>query len=656
VVAPRIKKEVLTTEIKVEEGRRVPGTQGDTLKVVQNLPGVARAAFGSGQLVVWGAAPQDTRIYVDGVRIPLLYHGGGLRSTINSDMVRAINLAPGGWGAEYGRGLGGLVTIDTRAPRADGFHGYVAGDVIDASAMVEGPIDSKTRFAIAGRQSYLDRDLSLVTSQDVGEFIPIPSYYDAQAKVVRDLGENESLELFLLTSHDRLVRTVVNPDPNLTLKEENLTTFGRIVLAYKKQPSDGSSLVIAPSIGADDLSTVSRFGGTPTEIHNQTLAYGVRMGYRGKLAPHVSAIAGLDFEGASSDLNRLGAVTLPPREGDVHVFGQPPGEQVNFDKWTTNLFSVAPYGQADIGLFEDTLHVVPGIRLDPYVISGSPITPVQGDQPPVGYTHETTTIEPRVAVRYQASPKISFKGAFGIYHHSPQAEDLSSAFGNPNLNVSRATQWLAGTTYKFTDVISMETTFFYSVSSELVSRSEIPTPLLTQALVQEGEGRAYGGQVLLRHELTKGFFGWASYSLIRSERKDHPDARWRLFDYDQTHVATVVASYELGAGFEVGGRVRYSSGFPRTAVVGAVYNARRDLYEPVFGYQNGIRIPSFIQADVRVSKRFTFDQVKAEVYLDLQNITNKSNAEDIVYNYNYTKRDYITGLPILPVFGARVEW
>jgi len=68
VVAPKLQKEVVSTEIKVEEGRRVAGTGGDTLKVVQNLPGVARAAFGSGALIVWGAAPQDTRVYVDGVR------------------------------------------------------------------------------------------------------------------------------------------------------------------------------------------------------------------------------------------------------------------------------------------------------------------------------------------------------------------------------------------------------------------------------------------------------------------------------------------------------------------------------------------------------------------------------------------------------------
>src|SRR5450755_1379343 len=134
--APRIKKEAVETRIRTEEARRVPGTQGDTLKVVQNLPGVARSSFGSGALVVWGASPQDTRIYVDGIHIPLLYHGGGLRSVMTSDLVRAINLAPGGYGADYGQGLGGLVTVDTRALRANGVHGFAAADAIDGGAML----------------------------------------------------------------------------------------------------------------------------------------------------------------------------------------------------------------------------------------------------------------------------------------------------------------------------------------------------------------------------------------------------------------------------------------------------------------------------------------------------------------------------------------
>src|SRR5262249_9600173 len=126
VRAPRIKKESVDTTIRTEEARRVPGTQGDTLKVVQNLPGVARSSFGSGQLIVWGSAPQETHVYVDGVEIPQLYHGGGLRATVSSDLIRSIDLSPGAYGAEYGRGLGGLVKTETRLLPADGVHGFVA--------------------------------------------------------------------------------------------------------------------------------------------------------------------------------------------------------------------------------------------------------------------------------------------------------------------------------------------------------------------------------------------------------------------------------------------------------------------------------------------------------------------------------------------------
>ena len=106
----------------------------------------------------------------------------------------------------------------------------------------------------------------------------------------------------------------------------------------------------------------------------------------------------------------------------------------------------------------------------------------------------------------------------------------------------------------------------------------------------------------------------------------------------------------------MGARFRYATGFPRTPVLVSLNGLQRDLAEPIFGKQNSIRIPDFVQGDVRVSKRFTFGTTKAEVYVDVQNVTNRRNPEDIVYNYNYTKQGYITGLPILPVLGARVEW
>ncbi|HYQ03202.1 MAG TPA: TonB family protein [Polyangiaceae bacterium] len=656
VVAPKIKKEVVSTEIKAEEGRRVPGTQGDTLKVVQNLPGVARASFGSGQLVVWGAAPQDTRVYVDGIHIPLLYHGGGLRSVFAGDLVRAINLSPGGYGAEYGRGLGGLVTIDSRALRTTGFHGFVAADVIDAAGMVEAPLSNKTRVAIAARKGYLDRSLTLATSRDVGDYVPIPDYWDGQVKLTHDLGQNESVDVLLLASRDTLTRSLKNGDPAQDKSDSNLTAFSRVGVSYKKQLTDGSTVLLAPWVGIDHIKTQASYGGAPSELDTNSTVFGFRSAWRGRLGAHVVGTVGLDVEGSFSSLTRRGSVTLPAREGDYTVFGQAPSGQVNGDAWETRIFSIAPYAQADIGLIGDRLHIVPGVRIEPYVTGTNHRLPSVPGIPGLGITTQTTAVDPRLAVTYQMVPRLGFKAAVGGYHQSPQASDLSAVFGNPQLDIEHGYHVLGGANFKLTEHLSLEEVVFYSKSSGLVTRSNSSTPLLAEALVQEGQGRAYGTQILLRQELASGFFGWVSYTLMKSERKDHEGNDWRLFDYDQTHVATVVGSYDLGKGFEIGARFRYATGLPRTPVVGAFYSARRDLYEPEFGQQNSQRIPDFVQADVRLAKRFQGGGWKGEVYVDVQNITNRSNPEEVVYNYNYTKRDYITGLPILPVFGGRFEW
>ena len=53
-------------------------------------------APGSTEIVVWGAAPQDTRMFVDGVPVPALYHLGGYRSAVGNDLIGDIQLDAGG--------------------------------------------------------------------------------------------------------------------------------------------------------------------------------------------------------------------------------------------------------------------------------------------------------------------------------------------------------------------------------------------------------------------------------------------------------------------------------------------------------------------------------------------------------------------------------
>src|SRR5262249_22923302 len=148
-----------------------------------------------------------------GVEIPALYHVGGLRSTINADLVRSIDLSPGAYGGEYGRGLGGLVPIGLAPLGMEGTHGYIAGGVIDSSAMIQTAITPSFRLAVAGRVSCLDRVLAGVTSKDVGDFVPIPRYDDYQARAMLSLRPDEELAATFLASDDHLRRTIPSDDP-----------------------------------------------------------------------------------------------------------------------------------------------------------------------------------------------------------------------------------------------------------------------------------------------------------------------------------------------------------------------------------------------------------------------------------------------------------
>jgi len=657
VTAPRLKKQVVSTEVQATQAAKVPGTQGDVLKVVENLPGVARAAAGSSALVVWGAAPNDTRVYVDGVHVPLLYHGGGFRSILPSAFVRSVELVPGGYGPGYGRGLGGLVSVVMKPLDEEGIHGSVGADVIDASTDVRAKLADNIHVAVGFRKSYLDVSLQSVTTENVGSIIPIPRYYDGQARVQYDLGSHESIEIGGLLSSDRIANTLLNPDPALTEQQTTGTDFQRMWMHYERHMDDGAVVKVVPWFGANYTSLANAYGPTVTDVTNHSTIMGLRADWHGPVMDHVRGAVGLDAELLVSNLHRDGSIGAPPREGDIYVFGEAPPSQVNFDNWKTVIGSLAPYVEGDVALLDDSLHIVPGLRFDPFIISASKIVPTEGQLPDVGTTHGVAEVEPRVSVRYAFTPEISAKAAFGVYHQAPQPEDLSAVFGTPTLGLAKAQHYLTGASFQLTPSLSIEATAFLAEQQELVARSQDPSPLLAHALDQIGLGHAYGTQFLLRQQQIGRFFGWISYTISRSQRRDAPTLDWRLFDYDQTHVFTALGSYDLGSGVEAGLRFRFSSGYPRTPVTGAYFDAQTNTWEPLFGPHNSIRIPPFASLDARISKKFKFGRMTTlEIYLDVQNVTNHSNPEEIVYNTNYTQRGYITGLPILPVAGARLTW
>jgi hypothetical protein len=173
-------------------------------------------------------------------------------------------------------------------------------------------------------------------------------------------------------------------------------------------------------------------------------------------------------------------------------------------------------------------------------------------------------------------------------------------------------------------------------------------------LVNEGTDRIWGAELSARFQPSERTFGYVAYTLSRSERRSG-DESWRLFDRDQTHVLSAVASQRLGAGWELGARFRYVTGSPTTPVVAAVYDARVGQYRPVYGPLNSERQAAFHQLDVRVEKQWKVSDLDLAVYLEVLNAYNARNPEGTRYSYDYSQQETVSGLPVLPNLGVRGE-
>jgi hypothetical protein len=68
-------------------------------------------------------------------------------------------------------------------------------------------------------------------------------------------------------------------------------------------------------------------------------------------------------------------------------------------------------------------------------------------------------------------------------------------------------------------------------------------------------------------------------------------------------------------------------------------------------------LPAFHQLDIRIDKRWKFQDWTLGAYLDVINAYNRVNPDFIGYNYDYSQnRPETASLPIVPSVGLRAEF
>jgi TonB family protein len=636
VEAKRERKEVSRTVIESAVIEKLPGAMGDPLAVIQNFAGVARAQAGSGFIMIRGSGPYDTAYFVEGTLIPNIYHFGGLRSVVPTGMIDSLQFYPGNYSPYYSWVTGGIVDMDLKKLKPKRTGGYVDLNLLDGGFYLEIPFSPKASVAVAARRSWVDVIIKAALPSDLPvASLQLPRYYDYQLLASYRPAPAHELRLFLFGSDDRFELITKNGGVAGSVAVGNQfgfsTTFYRALATYKYVPSDHFQNTVHVSQGRD-IQNVQFF----QFILNYNIdVTHVRDTARYEWSKRLALNTGVDF--AYARVSGLFNVPFPPQEGqevsDINFSRTLHKELSNVDFYYPGVFA-----ELELRPLKSWL-VLAGVRADYY----SQVSQL--------------TVAPRFTTRFEASPKLTLKGGVGLFYQPPTFDQTDDVFGNPKLKSELAIHYSAGVEFRPRKHIVLDATGFYKDLRDMVSPTQGSLNNDSSALRYDnnGKGRAFGLELVAKHELTKRFTGWLAYTLMRSERMDSGTDVWRLFQYDQTHIVTLVGTFQLPRNWQIGGRFRYVTGNPTTPVIGSVFDSSTNNYSPINSARYSARVPAFHQLDVRLDKTWIYNKWIFTAYVDLQNIYNRANPERAEFNYNYTKSQYITGFPIYPIIGLRGE-
>lgn len=663
----RTQREVTKRVLTQKELTRVPGTFGDAIRVVQRLPGVQRAPFGLGAVLVRGGSPEDSTVLIDGHLTRYLFHLGAGPSVLNTDIVDRLEFYPGGQGARFGRAISGAIDVVTKDPATESWSGKATVDLLATSFRLEGPLteDKKLALFAAGRTSYIAEVLNVgdvVTRVVAGDGVNLltlaPRYADYQGKLLWKMpslpGLSQAMTFSLFGAHDSL-DLALDPSGLGPAAPSNVgitTGFHRFNPVYRVRSTttnDGGEPVVRAfisPIGEVNYSE-NRFDVSQFRLDIQ------RFGLRAEVEFRPLQDLGIAFGTDDSYALFTSTVDVPFFLPDERLFPRPVTSDPPRFLATDDVFGTSTSFYVDSDLTLGPVKFLMGARADLWTF----------------YDQTRTALDPRFAFRAALLPFTTLKGNVGLYHQTPSPFFMSKTAGNPDLPLEYGWQTGLGIETWLTRSLDVDVQFFFRNASDLAESVTGLTPTRFVAtgaprIQPIGLERAYGAEFLIRQRLDEGVFGWVSYTLMRAEeRQDKPvgiegaeATGWRSTALDQTHNLSIAVSSRLPYGFEVGGAFRYVTGNPATLAQGGVFDADDSRFERVNLPPRSARLPPFVQVDLRVDKRFVFDTWALGLSLDLQNATNQQNFEFFQYNYDFTSVQGFPGLPILPVFGAEASF
>lgn len=608
------------------------GGEADIFRALQMLPGVLTSSQISSGLFIRGGSPDQNLVLLDGMTVYNPTHLFGFISAFNSDAIKDVELLKGGFPAEYGGRMSAVLNVTQKDGNRDRVEGVLGLGLISSRASLQGPLGNGSWF-IGGRRTYLDLILNLVP-EDPENPLPSFNFYDVNAKITQNLGDDDKLSMSGFLTRD-----------NLTLAQEGLEFeigIGNRAASMQWQHVFGDNLFSIVTLSASRYK--NGFGGNNAgfefEVANSIVDYTGKAELEWFVSDAMTVKAG--YEGTSYNFTYKQNFSGSTQGGSNDAVFM-------LDIWD-NTHSV--FGQLNVNVTDD-LSLQGGVRANYWS------------------TSDLATLDPRLAARYQLFDNVAVKASYGQFHQYlrlatvPDFSFFDTWLPTDNtVPASRADHYILSVETQPWDGFDLNVDLYYKNLENINELNQTQTRARTvKEVFYIGKGTAYGAEIFLQKKIGQ-FTGWIGYALGFVEAQFDSINRGAAFrpKYDRRHDFKVTGLYRFNEQWEVGGTFVFQSGQSYT---GATSRLQGDF--PGVGGGNGIivpsqrwglRLPNSHQLNLNVNYITTLFDLPFRVMLDIYNVYSRRDIWFRYYDLNKTVPEVtdVRLLPVIPTLSCELKF
>lgn len=634
------------TRFSTEEVRRTPGSAGDINRVISILPSVASRGENSQDLIVRGGSPIENGFYVDDIPIPQVYHfttaagsSNGPVGLLNTDLMDRVDFYFSGIGARFGNRLSSVVDVRYRDGNRETFDGQIDLNLAGFGGVLEGPLGRRGSWLVSARRSYLDLIADAINTGGA------PIFGDAQAKLVFDLAPTQKLTLLNIYG---------NSDFEVTDEDAAEEEFDDTFKAVRWQNTSGlnllsvwgkkawSSTSVAASVQHSNFDQRT-FPAGRLAVQNRfkERTYTLRHGTHLELHPRFSIDLGGEIERENHRYTYRRLLPDTTLAGTVEAVEERLGRALDATRSGAH-FSVT---LRPLSRMSATL----GLRGDYYS------------------NNDEFTVDPRFAMAFTLSPRLTLKGSLGRFHQTLPGYLQSQRPAFTRLESIAVDQATAGLDYLLTVDSRLSIEYFekrYRNAPQAAAGAAPLGPLFVlddtdggvtwTTLNSTGEATARGIEILVQKKLATAFYGIVSGSWFRSRYLDFAGVE-RSRTYDSEWLMNLIGGWKPNSRWEFSARFSYLGERPDTPIdvrASQAAGGERRFIERT----NEGRLPAYHSLFLRADRRFNFANSTLITYLSLWNAYNHRNIDQYEWNRNAGEIREVTQFGLLPVFGMEYEF